>query len=123
MLYAYCPPTLKFCIQGYSLQNKNLQNNHNVITFCGMKTKIIKIGNSRGIRLPKVILHQVGINDEVDLEVERDRIVLKPVRRRRSGWSEAFRKMAANSDDKLLDGDDAISQSSWDDEEWTWESE
>ena len=88
-----------------------------------MKTKIIKIGNSRGIRLPKVILHQIGINDEVDLEVDRDRIILKPIRRRRSGWREAFRKMALKSDDRLLDGDEIISQSSWDKDEWTWDNE
>jgi antitoxin MazE len=44
-----------------------------------MKIKVIKIGNSRGIRLPKVILHQIGITDEVDLEVERDRIILRPI--------------------------------------------
>jgi len=88
-----------------------------------MKTKVIKIGNSRGIRLPKVILHQIGINDEVDLEVDRDRIILKPIRHRRSGWREAFQKMASNSDDHLLDGENSIFQSSWDDDEWTWESE
>jgi len=88
-----------------------------------MKTKIIKIGNSRGIRLPKVILHQIGINDEVDLEVDRDRIILKPIRRRRSGWGEAFLRMAEKSDDQLLDGDATISQSSWEDDEWMWENE
>ena len=87
-----------------------------------MKTKIIKIGNSRGIRLPKVILHQIGINDEVDIEVDRDRIIIKPIRPRRNGWREAFRKMTVNSDDQLLDGDESISQSSWDEDEWTWES-
>ena len=85
-----------------------------------MKTKIIKIGNSRGIRLPKTILEQTGINDEVDLQVERDRIILKPVHHRRDGWREAFRKMAAKSDDQLLDGNETIFQSSWDEDEWTW---
>lgn len=88
-----------------------------------MKTKVIKIGNSRGIRLPKVILHQIGINDEVDLEVDRDRIILKPILHQRSGWREAFQKMASNFDDRLLDGEETIFQSSWDDDEWTWESE
>ena len=88
-----------------------------------MKAKIIKIGNSRGIRLPKVILHQIGIDDEVDLEVDRDRIIIKPVRRHRSGWREAFGKMAEKSDDRLLDGKETIFQSSWDEDEWTWESE
>lgn len=88
-----------------------------------MKTKVIKIGNSRGIRLPKVVLHQIGINNEVDMEVDRDRIILKPIRRRRKGWDEAFQKMALNNDDKLLDEIEAVSLSSWDSEEWTWESE
>jgi len=88
-----------------------------------MKTKIIKIGNSRGIRLPKVILHQIGIDDEVDLEVDRDRIILKPIRSRRSGWGEAFQKLAVKSDDPLLDGNETIFQSSWDNDEWIWEDE
>lgn len=88
-----------------------------------MKTKIIKIGNSRGIRLPKAILNQIGIKEEVELKIDRDQIILRPIRPKRSGWREAFRKMAQNSDDRLLDGDDTISQSSWDDDEWTWEDE
>ena len=88
-----------------------------------MKTKIIKIGNSRGIRLPKVILHQVGIDDEVDLEVDRDRIILKPIHHRRSGWREDFQKMAVKSDDQLLDREETNFQNSWDEDEWTWESE
>ena len=88
-----------------------------------MKTKIIKIGNSRGIRLPKVILHQIGIKEEVDLEVDRDRIILKPVRPHRNGWRAAFGKMASKSDDQLLDKNEIIFQNSWDEDEWTWESE
>jgi len=88
-----------------------------------MKTKIIKIGNSRGIRLPKAILKQIGIEEEVDLQVDRDRIILRPIRSKRSGWRKAFRKMALNADDRLLDGEDTLFQSSWDNDEWTWEDE
>ncbi len=88
-----------------------------------MKTKIIKIGNSRGIRLPKAILQQLEINDVVELEVERDRIVIKPIRQTREGWRQAFQKMASKSDDRLLDGDNTLYQSSWDEEEWIWENE
>ncbi|MCD6116546.1 AbrB/MazE/SpoVT family DNA-binding domain-containing protein [bacterium] len=88
-----------------------------------MKTKIIKIGNSRGIRLPKVILHQIGIDDEVDLEVDRDRIVLKPIHRPRSSWRESFQRMHLKSDDQLLDGNEIVFQTSWDRDEWIWESE
>ena len=87
-----------------------------------MKTKVIKIGNSRGIRLPKVVLNQVGINDELDLEVEQDRIILRPIHQRRVGWREAFKRMAFKSDDGLLDADSVLTQSSWDNEEWTWDN-
>ena len=87
-----------------------------------MKTKVIKIGNSRGIRLPKVVLNQVGINDELDLEVEQDRIILRPIHQRRIGWRKAFARMASKSDDGLLDADSVLSQSAWDDEEWTWDN-
>ena len=88
-----------------------------------MKTKIIKIGNSRGIRLPKAILRQIGIENEIDLQVEHDKIILKPIRSTRSGWREAFKEMSAKSDDKLLDGNETIFQSSWDEDEWEWKSE
>ena len=85
-----------------------------------MKTKIIKIGNSKGIRLPKVLLQQTGIRNEVDLNIEDGKIILEPVRKKRNGWSEAFKEMAKNSDDRLLDQDETLGQTSWDDEEWTW---
>ncbi len=88
-----------------------------------MKTKIIKIGNSRGIRLPKVVLNQIGIENEVDLEVDQDKIIIKPIHHRRAGWEKAFQKMAANSDDQLLDENEISRQSSWDDSEWVWETE
>lgn len=85
-----------------------------------MKTKVIKIGNSQGVRLPKVLLCQIGVDKEVDLEVEKDRIVIKPIRSRRSGWREAFEKMAISKDDTLLDNDAALNQSEWDNTEWEW---
>ncbi len=88
-----------------------------------MRTKIIKIGNSRGIRIPKVILHQMGIKDEVSLQVEGNRIILQPIRDRRSGWRDLFREMALHTDDRLLDGNNTIAQSSWDTDEWVWDDE
>ena len=60
-----------------------------------MKVKIIKIGNSRGIHIPKVLLRQTGIDDEVYLEVEENQIILRPIKRTaREGWNTLFRKMA-----------------------------
>lgn len=82
-----------------------------------MKTALVRIGNSKGIRLPRPILEQCGIEDEVDLEVEDDRLIIRPARAPRFGWSEAFAVMSRRGDDSLLD-EDIISQ--WDQREWRW---
>ena len=68
-----------------------------------MKTTIHRIGNSRGVIIPKPLLNQVGLADEIEMEVERDAIVLrKPRRNARAGWSEASRELASTGDDALL---------------------
>lgn len=85
-----------------------------------MKTKIIQIGNSQGIRIPKALLEQSGINGEVKLEVLRGQIIIRPLRKARQGWAEACRVMAERGDDKLLDKDTLAYQSSWDKTEWVW---
>ena len=51
-----------------------------------MKTKIIRIGNSKGIRLPKPLLEQVGLVSEVDLEVRDGALVISPAEPLRAGW-------------------------------------
>ena len=83
-----------------------------------MKAKIIKIGNSRGIRIPKTLMKEVQLQDEVLLEASRGTIVIKPARTARQQWDEAFREMARSGDDKLLDGEESLT--SWDREEWKW---
>ncbi len=85
-----------------------------------IKTRLIKIGNSQGIRIPKVLLEQVGLTAEVELEVQGDQLVLRAARRPREGWEMQFRQMAEHGDDALLD-QNVRSGSSWDEEEWTWE--
>ena len=68
-----------------------------------MLVSVIPIGNSRGIRLPKAILEQLDIHDQLELEVEDKRLVLKPVpRKTRDGWEAAFKGMSANHDDSLI---------------------
>jgi antitoxin MazE len=84
-----------------------------------MKAKIIKIGNSQGIRIPKLFLEQTGLGDEVELETQDDQIVIRSASYPRQGWEEAFRAMAEHGDDRLLD-DDLIASSKWDQEEWEW---
>jgi len=71
-----------------------------------MLLSIVQIGNSRGIRIPKAILEQCNIRDQIDLEVEAGRIILEPVREApRKGWDEAFRAMNAINDDELIISD------------------
>ncbi len=85
-----------------------------------MKTKVIKIGNSKGIRIPKSIIAQANIGNEVELEVQDDKIVIKSISSKRKNWDKYFRKMAQNKDDILLDSDILSEQTAWDKEEWTW---
>lgn len=67
-----------------------------------MEASIIKIGNSKGLRLSKTILEKYNIKDKVELILEKGQIVLRPVSKPRSGWEDEFKKMAKNNDDQLL---------------------
>jgi antitoxin MazE len=83
-----------------------------------MKARIVKIGNSQGIRIPKLFLEQTGLGDEVEIEIVDDQIVIKPATSPRQGWAELFKEMAQNGDDKLLI--DEMGMTDWDKEEWEW---
>ena len=84
-----------------------------------MRARIIKIGNSQGIRIPKPLLQQVGIGEDVELAIEDKRIIILPVSKPRENWDAAFNQMVANGDDALLIDDQALMHS-WDEEEWEW---
>jgi len=83
-----------------------------------IKTRIVRIGNSQGIRIPKLLLDQTDIGNEVELEVQEDRIVIRPSKSSRYNWEEQFKKMAEQGDDYLLD--EAVQLTSWDEEDWEW---
>ena len=85
-----------------------------------MRVRVVKIGNSQGIRIPKPLLDQTGIMDDVELEVENNQIIIRPISNPRSGWDDAFRGMARNGHDVLIDENDSISNT-WDEEEWQWQ--
>lgn len=85
-----------------------------------MRTKVVRIGNSKGIRIPKTLLDEVGLEGEVEISVAGNALVVSPISRVREGWSNAFAAMAARADDELLDRV-AEPVSSWDAEEWRWE--
>ncbi|MFO7719975.1 MAG: AbrB/MazE/SpoVT family DNA-binding domain-containing protein [Gillisia sp.] len=67
-----------------------------------METSIIKIGNSKGLRLSKTILEKYNIKDKVELILDEDQIILRPIKEPRKDWEEQFKKMAENGDDRLL---------------------
>lgn len=84
-----------------------------------MKANLVRIGNSRGIRIPKTLLEQCPLGETVELDVEKDHLVIRPARKPRGGWEEAFRRMAQQGDDTLLDRE-SLTRTRWDRTEWEW---
>jgi antitoxin MazE len=84
-----------------------------------LKTRLSRIGNSQGIRIPKIIIERLGFGEEVELEVQADQLVVRAVHTPRAGWDEQFKAMAAAGDDQLLDAD-VSSLTQWDEGEWEW---
>ena len=70
-----------------------------------MEVSVIKIGNSKGIRLSKTLLDKYNIRDTVEVILEKGQIVIKPISIPRKGWEKAFKKMAENGDDRMLIND------------------
>ena len=77
-----------------------------------MQASIIQIGNSKGIRLHKMLIEKYQLQDKVELILQEDCIIIKPVAQPRQGWEEAFREMSANGDDQLLI-DDVFGDETW----------
>lgn len=82
-----------------------------------MKVELVRIGNSRGIRIPKPLIEQCGLGDIVELRVEKGRLVISPSRAPRQGWAEALDAAGNSADDKLLL---EPLQNEFDREEWQW---
>ncbi|MFM8790900.1 MAG: AbrB/MazE/SpoVT family DNA-binding domain-containing protein [Solirubrobacterales bacterium] len=83
-----------------------------------MKTKIVAIGNSRGIRIPKHLLERSRLSGEVDLVAREGTLVVRAVKHPRAAWGDAFRVMATRHDDRLIE--EPCPSSAWDRSEWTW---
>jgi antitoxin MazE len=84
-----------------------------------MKTNVVRIGNSRGIRIPKKLLEECRLEETVELEAHKGHLVVRPAAKPRAGWDEAFRRMAEKRDDALLDRD-SLASTKWDRTEWRW---
>jgi antitoxin MazE len=81
------------------------------------RTRIVRIGNSRGIRIPKTLLDEADLPEEVELYAEPGRLVVQAARRPRSGWAAAAKRMRAHGEDVLLD---EWTATKFDREEWDW---
>ena len=82
-----------------------------------MKTKLVRIGNSRGIRIPKPLLEQAGLQGDVDLQVVRNGIMIRGVASPREGWAQAAQKIQERHEHVLLDQPVATE---FDETEWVW---
>jgi len=115
-------PDLNPVEQGH-LTAPSKRGNYYVITQGGagmgaVKVNIIRIGNSRGIRIPKALLEQCGLEGELELVPDGEQLILRPSARPRRGWAKAFKEMAERGDDALHNGD---IQNDFDDSEWEWQ--
>jgi antitoxin MazE len=84
-----------------------------------MKARVVRIGNSRGIRIPKSVIEQCHLYGAVDMEIQQGQLVIRSAAKPRAGWHEAFAQMHRHGDDHLKDQEPA-DPSAWDRSEWTW---
>jgi len=82
-----------------------------------MKARIVRIGNSQGIRIPKPLIEQTGLDGDVEVAVRGNTLVISSARQPRAGWAEAFRAIAQRGDDRLID---EARPTRWDKDEWRW---
>ena len=82
-----------------------------------MKARLVRIGNSRGIRLPKPLIEQAGLTDEVELRIHAGTITIRSAEGARAGWAEAAKLMHERGDDRLLH---PPAPTRFDEEEWSW---
>ena len=90
--------------------------NYTVVTVT-TKTRIVRIGNSRGIRVPKLLLEQADLPEEVELRAEPGRLIVSAAARPRAGWAAKARSMHQRGDDGILDG---ATPTRFEETEWRW---
>ena len=87
------------------------------VTTVATRTRIVRIGNSRGIRIPKTLLDEADLPEEVELHAQPGRLIVQAVRRPRNGWANAAKRMRTLGDDAILD---EPTTTKFDREEWKW---
>jgi antitoxin MazE len=83
-----------------------------------MKTELVRIGNSRGVRIPKPFIEQCGLGETVELRVADDCLIISPRRQSRQDWDDVFRASRTAGDDELLL--EGVEPNEFDDAEWRW---
>jgi antitoxin MazE len=83
-----------------------------------MKTRLVRIGNSRGVRIPKPLIEQVGLEDEVELRVVPDGLIIESARKPRANWAAAAKRLHQRGEDGLLD---EATPTRFDETEWEWQ--
>ena len=83
----------------------------------GVRAKIVRVGNSRGIRIPRSLIDEARLGEAVDLSVVDGALVVRAAARARGGWEAAFAQMAAAGEDGLID---AETPTEFDEAEWEW---
>lgn len=83
-----------------------------------IKTRLVKIGNSQGLRIPKLILDQLNLSDEIELEVQDQQLIVRSTSHPRATWAAHFERMALQGDDQLLDTE--LTPTEWEETEWQW---
>lgn len=85
-----------------------------------MKTtgKIVRIGNSKGLRLPKQMLEELELSELVQMETRGSELIIRSAQDLHEGWEESAKAMRTRNDDALLLGDIPVSE--WDSSEWNW---
>jgi len=81
-----------------------------------MKTKLIAIGNSKGVRIPRAFIKLCGLTREIEIDIRDRTIIISPPQGPRAGWKQAFERMARQGDDSLIDP----AATAWEDEDWQW---
>ena len=81
-----------------------------------MRSRIVRIGNSQGVRLPKLLIAEAGLGEEIELRAEAGQIIIAAPRATRAGWAEAAKRAHDAGDDRLED----TAPTHFDETEWTW---
>ena len=82
-----------------------------------MKTRLVRIGNSRGVRIPKPLIEQAGLGEEVELRVVERGLMVEAARKPRANWSDAARQLHERGEDGLLN---ESPPTQFDETEWEW---